>query len=126
MEIPSIHSKLAAQDMPLDLLARSTGLSEAEKIAGVSRHFEAILLRQFLTEAQKPVFETKTAMAESTKEIYRDMMVNVLADEMSKAGSFGLARQFQAQLLPRHEPPHPSLSPAGGESGPTGRQIEPQ
>ena len=114
MEVHSTNSKLAVQNMPLDLLVRSKDLSEGEKIAGVSRHFEAILLRQFLTEAQKPVFGTKSAMAESTQEIYRDMNVNVLADEMSKAGSFGLARQFQAQL----SPPKKAGAAPGGETIP--------
>ena len=100
MEVRHITSKTAAQEMPLDLLARNKDLSESEKIGGVSRHFEAILLRQFLSEAQKPVFGTKSSMPESTQEIYRDMMVNTLADEMSKSGSLGLAKFFQAQLSP--------------------------
>ena len=114
MEASALTPKLAA--MPIDLLVRSKELSESEKIAGVSRHFEAILLRQFLSEAQKPVFEAKSAMAESTKEIYRDMMGSVLADEMSKAGSFGLAKQFQAQLAPLHHSPTASSLPDGSQA----------
>ena len=100
MEINPLSRKITADQLPLDQLARNSQLTEAEKIAGVSRHFEAVLLRQFLTEAQKPLLGSKSSMSGATSSIYQDMMVNQLADEISKTGNFGLARSFQAQVLP--------------------------
>jgi Rod binding domain-containing protein len=100
METNPLSRKISAANLPLEQLSANSHLSEAEKIAGVSRHFEAVLLRQFLTEAQKPLLNSKSAMSGAQSSIYQDMMVNQLADEISKSGHFGLARSFQAQVLP--------------------------
>ena len=98
MEIQSLTRHISAAEMPLEQLAANSQLSEEERIAGVSRHFEAILLRQFLSEAQKPLLNSKGGMTGAANEIYKDMIVNVLADEISKSGNFGLAQSFQAQM----------------------------
>lgn len=100
MEINPLARQVLATDLPPELLARSTQLSEAEKIAGVSRHFEAILLRQFLTEAQKPLLDPSGSLRGAANQIYKDMVVNVLAEETSKTGMVGLAQYFQSQLSP--------------------------
>ncbi len=101
METNPLSRKITAEQLPLERLAGNSQLSEAEKIAGVSRHFEAILLRQFLAEAQKPLLNPKSTMSNGANSIYQDMMVNHLADEISKTGNFGLAKFFQVQVLPR-------------------------
>ena len=50
MEIQPFFSRtLDPDNMPLERMAASTTLTEDQKVAGVSRHFEAIMLRQFLT-----------------------------------------------------------------------------
>jgi Rod binding domain-containing protein len=100
MQINSLSHKIAAEELPLERLGSSSQLSEAEKIAGASRHFEAVLLRQFLTEAQKPVLNPKSSTGGAVGGIYQDMIVNNLADEISKSGTFGLAKYFQAQMVP--------------------------
>lgn len=101
MEVDPLARKIMAAEIPLERLAGNANLNETEKIAGVSQHFEAIFLRQFLMEAQKPMLNPKDPMGSSVNEIYRDMMVNHLADEISKSGSFGLAKYFQQQLTPK-------------------------
>ncbi len=103
METSPLSRRISAEQLPLERLAGNSQLSEAEKIAGVSRHFEAVLLRQFLTEAQKPMLKSKSAMSGATGAIYQDMMVNQLADEISKTGKFGLARSFEAQVVSPHQ-----------------------
>ena len=100
MEIKSLNRHIAPADLPLEQLAGNSALSEEEKIAGVSRHFEAVMLRQFLTEAQKPLLNSKGGMTGAANDIYKDMIVNVLGDEISKSGNFGLAKYFQAQMAP--------------------------
>ncbi|MBM3834490.1 MAG: hypothetical protein FJ403_14715 [Verrucomicrobia bacterium] len=101
METNPLSRKIFAAQIPLEHLAGNSKLTEAEKIANASQHFEAILLRQFLTEAQKPLLNSKSAMPGASSAIYQDMIVNQLADAISKTGNFGLARSFQAQTLPR-------------------------
>ena len=98
MEIDSFQRPIAANEIPIDRLAANESLSEEEKLAGVSKHFEAIFLRQILMEGQKPLLNPKDPMGNSSNQIYRDMMVNHLADEISKSGSLGLAKFFQRQL----------------------------
>lgn len=90
-------------EIPLDRLINNSAISEQEKLKAVSGHFEAIFLRQFLMEAQKPLLNPKDPMGNASNQIYRDMMVNQLADEISKAGTFGLAQYFQQQLTPKSE-----------------------
>ena len=47
MEIQSFSRHISATELPLEQLAANNQLSEEDKIAGMSRHFETILLRQF-------------------------------------------------------------------------------
>jgi Rod binding domain-containing protein len=103
MQVDPFSRTIKSEDVPLDRLMANTQLSEADKVAAVSRHFEAILLRQFLTEAQKPLLNPKDNSNNGVNAIYKDMMVNHLADEVSKKGNFGLAKFFQAQMTP-HQP----------------------
>ena len=98
MEVNSSGRKVAPTDLPIEQLARNSQLSEAERIAGASRHFEAILLRQFLSEAQKPVLDPKGGPHGAVNDIYKDMMVNALAEQISKTGTLGIAQTFQTQL----------------------------
>ncbi|MBI4658805.1 MAG: rod-binding protein [Verrucomicrobia bacterium] len=101
MEVNPVAGRIKANEIPLDRLAASSQLSEAEKIAAVSHQFEAVLLRQFLKEAQKPMLKPKGALLGASHDIYQDMIVNHLADEVSKTGMFGLANAFQSQLTSR-------------------------
>ena len=55
MAIPIHMSTMSATHLAVEQLAQNNKLTEAEKIGEVARHFEAILLRQFLNEATKPL-----------------------------------------------------------------------
>jgi Rod binding domain-containing protein len=103
MQVDPFSRSIKPEDIPIERLAGNSQVSEADKIAGVSRQFEAVLLRQFLTEAQKPLLNPKDDSNGAVKDIYKDMMVNHLADEISKKGNFGLAKFFQAQMT-QHQP----------------------
>jgi Rod binding domain-containing protein len=82
----------------LERLATSTQIDQKDKIAEVSRAFEAVLLRQILQESQKPSFKSKLSGNSATDAIYHDMVANQLAESISKSGSFGLAKHFAGQL----------------------------
>jgi Rod binding domain-containing protein len=98
MEIGALQRSVNAADLPLDRLVGSSQVSEKDKLAEVSRQFEAMLLRQILTQAQKPLFESDLFGASSTNAIYQDMITEQLADRISEGGSFGFARLLQKEL----------------------------
>ena len=79
-------------------LAGNKNITEQQKIGEASRQFEAIMLRQILSEAQKPVITSEFTDNSTAAGIYQDFTTNALADSMSKAGTLGLAKVFEQQL----------------------------
>jgi peptidoglycan hydrolase FlgJ len=98
MEIPTLQRHVNAADLPLERLAGNQQISDADKVAEVSRQFEAVLLRQILSSAQKTVFASSMNPQSVASGVYQDMITNQLADNISHSGSFGLARSLEKQL----------------------------
>ena len=99
MDITSLQSpRVDAANLSLDRLAANTQVPESEKVAEVSRAFEAVLLRQILSESQRPVFQSPYAGNSNTDGIYRDLVVNQMAEDISKSGSFGLGKSLAREL----------------------------
>ena len=98
MDVPQIQSKIDPADIPLDRLAGDTRITEQQKIGEAGRQFEAILLRQILTAAQKTTFKSRYTDDSMAGSIYRDMTVKQLADSMSRGGGIGLAKALNKQL----------------------------
>jgi flagellar protein FlgJ len=98
MEITFLQRRVNAADLPLDHLAGNPEVSEADKVAEVSRQFEAVLLRQILASAQKTIFASNMNPESVTTGVYRDMITDQLADSISDSGAFGLARSLEKQL----------------------------
>lgn len=99
MDISPLHRQVRASDLPLERLAANTEVSQQDKIAEVSRQFEAVLLRQILSQAQKPMFKSSLMPADgTTNAIYQDMITQQLADRISQGGTFGFAKVLQQQL----------------------------
>jgi len=103
MNISSTSNRMDASHTQLESLANNPGLTQDQKIAEASRQFEAVLLRQFLSEAQKPCTDSGQAADSGTAGIYQDMVTNQLADTLSRGGGVGLAKLFERQLSP-HSP----------------------
>ena len=101
MAVPIQMATMSANHLAVEQLAQNNQLTEAQKIGEVARHFEAILLRQFLNEATKPLMDTNEGMSVAQKSIYQDMITNTLADTISRSGEFGLSQAFRQQLMPR-------------------------
>ena len=102
MAIPIHMATMSANHLSVERLAQNNKLTEAEKIGEVAQQFEAILLRQFLSEATKPMLSQSEGMNPAQKSIYQDMITNTLADTISHTGEFGLAQAFRQQLMPRN------------------------
>jgi Rod binding domain-containing protein len=97
MNVPATHPRIEAFQLPLESLAGNKNISDADKVAEVSRQFEAVLLRQIFQDIRKPVL----AHAEgdpTANGIYGDMINNQLADSISRSGGFGLAKSLASQL----------------------------
>jgi Rod binding domain-containing protein len=97
MEISNLNRHVHVSDLPLDRLTTSTQVPEREKVAEVSRQFEAILLRQIFTAAQKPLLAAAPGNSAATG-IYQDMITERLAEAVSHSGAIGLAKAMGSQL----------------------------
>ncbi|MGO8677422.1 MAG: rod-binding protein [Limisphaerales bacterium] len=115
MDITALQAPhVKAEDIALDRLASNPRLSEPEKITAASHAFEALLLRQVLQEAQRPVFQSKYANDSTTHGIYRDMVVEQLADSIAKSNSLGLAQSLAKGLQRQFRSPSTAAA-TGGE-----------
>ncbi len=103
MNIPPIQSPIDTSNVPVEELASNKHLTKQQKIHEASRQFESILLRQILSEMQKPVTNSEFNDDSTAAGIYQDYVSNALADSISKSGAFGLAKVFEQQLSP-HNP----------------------
>jgi peptidoglycan hydrolase FlgJ len=65
----------------------------ADPATKVAQNFEAILLRQFLSESMKPLLEGGPG-----GQVYGYLLTETLADSMSKAGGLGLSSILQSQF----------------------------
>lgn len=101
MEISSLQrASLNAADIPLERLANNASLSESDKIKEVSRQFEAVLLKQILSQSQKSGVSggALSSGGSSSNSIYQDMITEQMADRISRGGSFGFAQVIEKQL----------------------------
>ncbi len=115
MNIPALQPHIKAADVPLNELAANKNISDKEKVAEVSRQFEAVLLRQILQEARKSSVTPSSSADATTSGIYDDMINNQLAESLSRSGSFGLGKSLQGELarqvLPNASATPPTLTP---------------
>jgi Rod binding domain-containing protein len=133
MEILALQRQVRAADLPLEQLASNKQIPESVKLAEASRQFEAVLLRQILTQAQKTVFPSKLIIQTAASGVYQDLITSQLAESISRSGSFGLAagleKQLQQQLTtteadkPAPAPPESSRDVRRGAGPRTGKRI---
>jgi flagellar protein FlgJ len=120
MNVSAIQPKVDASHVAMENLAGNKALTEEQKIAEASRQFEAILLRQFLSEAQKPCFKSEFTDESSEAGIYQDMVTNQLADALTRGNGVGLAQTFQKQLTKHHAEDSGVQKISGGETSERG------
>jgi Rod binding domain-containing protein len=127
MNILGANSRVEASQLPLESLAHNKNISDADKVTEVARQFEAVLLRQIMQDIRKPVLAPAEGDATASG-VYNDMINNQMAESISRAGGFGLAKSLAAQLshqvLPASSaPPEAGHSPV--ETAPTIKQFRP-
>jgi Rod binding domain-containing protein len=96
MHIQSHHSGVQASQLPLQSLAGNPKISDEDKVAEVSRQFEAVLVRQILQQARKPSPDASGNSLSS--DVYSDMINQQLAESISRSGALGLAKNLQGEL----------------------------
>lgn len=121
MNIPPITPSpdLDPANVPIDDLAGNKSLTRQQKIHEASREFESIMLKQILSEMQKPVITSEFTDDSTAAGIYQDYVTNALAESMSKSGSFGFAKIFEEQLSPpaAKSAHHPATAPSENVPG---------
>jgi len=71
--------------------------SEGERIAAATQEFEAVLLRQYLNDALKPLTKGGPGMG-GNNAVYGYLINDALASGLTKGGVFGFSNLMQAQL----------------------------
>jgi Rod binding domain-containing protein len=107
MNIEALASSLKLSSISAEDVGRDPALSDQAKVHELCRQFEAVLLRQILSDAQKPVIQSEFTSPNAAHGLYQDMAVNQLADGISRSGSLGFARSLEQQLgreLALHKP----------------------
>lgn len=112
---PALSARpMQLRDVPLEQLS-SAKAPEADKVKELSRQFEAVLVRQILTEAGKPAFHSKYSDNSSASQIYQGMLNDKYADAISSSGMLGFARSMEKQLIhqvaPHDAPPISDTTP---------------
>lgn len=71
--------------------------TEAERLAATTQEFEAVLLRQYLNDALKPLNTNGPGMG-GNNAVYGYLINDALASSLTKGGVFGFSNLMQAQL----------------------------
>jgi Rod binding domain-containing protein len=116
--------RVEASQLPLESLAGNSSVSDADKVAEVSRQFEAVLLRQILQDIRKPLLAPAEGDA-TANGIYADMINNQMADSISRSGGFGLAKSLTSQLT-RQVLPHASAAVEAGQPSLQAKPVQKQ
>src|ERR1700722_11337728 len=124
MNLSPIQPSTDTSDVPIEGLAGNKHLTEQQKIHEASRQFEVILLKQILSEMQKPVVESEFSNDSTAGGIYQDYATNALADSISKSGTFGLSQIFEQQLSPHGSKPGKTVS-AGQPENSSVKNVHP-
>ncbi len=124
MNIAALQSSLTSTDVAPEALVGNKSLTENQKIAEASRQFEAMLLRQILSEAQKPVIQSEFTDNSASAGIYQDFITNQLSTSLSKTGALGFAQVFEHQLE-RHAPVHTPGTPSSSTAGQKDQTLTP-
>ena len=84
----------------------------APKLAAAAKQFEAIFIRQMMSEARKSNFGD-TLLGSEAQDTFREMQDSKFADLAAERGVFGLAQSIEKQIGARDDAPAAAPAPAG-------------
>ena len=79
-------------------MAHSKNISEQERNAAVSQQFESVLVKQFLKEALKPMFQGVFNEDAGAHRMYRHFFTDAISESIAQGGGFGVSNILQQQL----------------------------
>jgi Rod binding domain-containing protein len=121
MAVSPIQHRPETAEIAPEQLSHNKLLTEEQKIGEVARQFEALLLRQILSETRKTVISSEFTDNSTAASIYQDLVTLQLANSISKSGTLGLAQMLQQQLSRQLHP----ASPAGDDCSPEAQPTAP-
>jgi len=99
MEIASTNDKYVGMDSSILMeMAHSQNISQKQKNAAVSQQFEAVLVKQFLKEALKPMFKGVFNEDAGAHRMYRHFFTDAISESVAQGGGFGVSNILQQQL----------------------------
>mgnify|MGYP001344289873 FL=1 len=121
MEIASSNDKYVGMDSSILMeMAHSKNISQKQKYAAVSQQFEAVLVKQFLKEALKPMFEGVFNEDAGAHRMYRHFFTDAISESVAQGGGFGVSNILQQQLNQKistpSSPKDDSIDPEKGVS----------
>jgi Rod binding domain-containing protein len=102
MDVGSISAAVSANPAQgpagLRSLLHDPSLSNAQRTKEAARQFEATLLRTFLNDALKPMLDGALKEGGSANGIYRQHLVDAIADSVATGQDLGFQTLVQQQL----------------------------
>ncbi len=79
-------------------MAHSKHANEQQKVAAVSQQFESVLVKQFLKEALKPMFQGVFNEDGNAHRLYRHFFTDAISESIASGGGFGVSTILQQQI----------------------------
>ena len=79
-------------------MAHSKHATEQQKVAAVSQQFESVLVKQFLKEALKPMFQGVFNEDGNAHRLYRHFFTDAISESIASGGGFGVSTILQQQI----------------------------
>ena len=99
MDIGNSDNKYVGMDTSMLMeMAHSKSISEKQRNAAVSQQFEAVLVKQFLKEALKPMFKGVFNEDGGAHRMYRHFFTDAISESIATGGGFGVSNILQQQL----------------------------
>lgn len=92
-----IGSQLSQVD-PIQGQASTPEIPRDAELEAATKGFEAIFLRQFLSQSLKPLIHDTPGSQTTGSAIYQSMISEVLADNLAQTEKFGFSSMLQIQL----------------------------
>ena len=92
-----IGSQIADMSHLRPQVHRADALGNTE-LESATKGFEAIFIRQFLSQSLKPLLHDTPGSQATGSGIYQSMISEVLADNLAQTGKFGFSSMLQVQL----------------------------
>ena len=103
MSSASISPLLGVAD-PATIQRSMQAGSQRESAVNAAQQFEAILVRQLLGDAMKPMLGSGVNAAQAPgSDVYQYLVTDVVAQSVAQGGGLGIAKMLMTQFTPKGE-----------------------